>query len=139
MKIEGWNKTGRLRVLWGTFSVNNIFHITSGFRAIWPTSWRKKSIFTKIKIFHFLRLKWMSTILLSTKYRIFVCTLIFKVTVGSKVKMVKTGSRIILKVFNLDSYSFWVTESKYDLSFALGLIFKVTARSKFKKIKTGSW
>ena len=53
--------------------------------------------------------------------------------------MVKTGSRIILKVFNIDSYRFWVTESENDLSFALRLIFKVTTRSKVKKIKTGSW
>ena len=58
---------------------------------------------------------------------------------GSKVKTVKTGSRIILKVFNIDSYRFSVTESEYDISFGLRLIFKVTARSKVKNIKTGSF
>ena len=40
--------------------------------------------------------------------------------------------RIILKVFNIDSYRFWVTDSEYDLSFDLRLIFKVSARSKIK-------
>ena len=49
----------------------------------------------------------------------FVCTSIFKVTAGSKVKKVKTGSRIIFQVFRLDSYRFWVTESEYDFRFAL--------------------
>ena len=64
------------------------------------------------------------------KYLIFVSTLIFKVTVRSKVKKVKTGSRIIFVDFHIDSYRFWVAESEYDVRFALRLILTSQWRHK---------
>ena len=56
------------------------------------------------------------------KYNFFVCTMIFKVAVRSKVKTVKSESRNILNDFDIDSYRFWVAESDYYLNFALQLI-----------------
>ena len=72
----------------------------------------------------------MSTITLSTQKNFWVSTSIFKVTAGSKVKKVKTGSRIIFHDFYIDSYRFWVAESEYDLRFALRLILTSQWRHK---------
>ena len=56
------------------------------------------------------------------KYNFFVSTSICKVTARSKVKKVKTGSRIIFEDLYIDSYRFWVAESEYDVRFALRYI-----------------
>ena len=131
MKIKGWNKNRLIAWVMGTFNVHIVYYKLLPFFSNKAANFTEKNHFSQISIV--LKFSVWNRCALSywsQKYLIFVSTSIFKVTRRSKVKTVKTGSRIIFEDFHFDSYRFWGAESEYDLRFALRLILTSQWRHK---------